>query len=213
MKKYIPLNIPLFPHSILIVIYLNYQMSRFIPFPYLTTDRFFLRELKFSDLNRVYKLKSTPEVMRFVGNKPYTSLNEATAFISKITSGVKKGEFIDWIITNKNDPKSLYLGSICLWNFNIYNTEAEIGYEILPEEQGKGLVSETIPYILNYGFNLLDLITINATVHIDNTPSIKILEKSFFSRGEMLNKQEIKYSLPRKIYLQLSPRVPSHSID
>jgi RimJ/RimL family protein N-acetyltransferase len=86
---------------------------------------------------------------------------------------------IYWAVTLSNSPK--LIGTVCLWNFNNKGTKAEIGYELHPDFQGKGIMQEAVKEVINYGFNRLKLSLISAYTHQDNSKSIMLLEKNGFT--------------------------------
>jgi len=80
-------------------------------------------------------------------------------------------------------------------------SEAEIGYELLPGSQGCGYMNEALGCILDYGFQNLGLIKIEAFTHVDNQKSTLLLEKNRFrleaDRKDENNPHHIIYSLTR----------------
>ncbi|WP_316812546.1 GNAT family N-acetyltransferase [Pedobacter heparinus] len=148
-------------------------------FPTLTTQRLLLRRLSLADTPVIYELRSDPEVAVLTGKKPFTSLDEATAYINKIDNLINNNESIFWAIAYKDSPTML--GGICLWNFDISNETVEIGYELLPQFQSKGIMAEAIACILQYGFDTMGAKTIVAFPSADNPASVKLLEKTGFT--------------------------------
>src|SRR5579871_6749068 len=114
----------------------------FIPFPNLKTERLIFRQLNADDKDEIFKLRSDESVNQFLDRPKANSIDDALQFIDKIDGFIKNGESIMWAIVLKDDPK--LIGTICLWNFQNENTEAEIGYELLPEFQGKKIMQEAI---------------------------------------------------------------------
>ena len=72
------------------------------------------------------------------------------------------------------------IGSICLWNFSKDGKIAETGYDLVPEYQGQGIMSEVLQGVLNLGFSQLELHTIEAYTHRKNLASIKMLKSNNF---------------------------------
>ena len=69
------------------------------------------------------------------------------------------------------------IGDIGLHFFEENLMEAEIGYTISPDFQGKGYGLEAVREILNYLFGKLCKHRVFASVDPDNNPSIALLEK------------------------------------
>lgn len=154
------------------------KQPEFSEFPILTTDRFILRKLLLSDAPVIYKLRSDDEVARLTGKKPYTSLDEATSYIKKIDQMINHKECIFWGISYKNS--TALIGTICFWNFDIPNETVEIGYELLPEFQNKGIMAEVLAFIVGYGYEVMGVKNIVAFPSIENPASVKLLEKVGF---------------------------------
>ena len=99
-------------------------------------------------------------------------------FLKKIIESVDSGESNYWAICLKEDPG--LVGTICLYDFSPDRQVAEIGYELLPFYQHKGIMQEAMSIVLHYGFHTLNLQTITAFPSSDNKSSIKLLVKNDF---------------------------------
>ena len=106
---------------------------------------------------------------------------EAITYLEKMQQGVTKGEWIIWGIHFEEEG---FVGSICLWNLSEEKSTADIGYELLPAFQGRGIMSEAIPLVIQYGFQEMNLSRIDAEVHPQNIPSISLLDKYGFAVSE-----------------------------
>lgn len=148
------------------------------PFPNLTTERFILRQLKIQDENEIFALRSDLRVNEFLDRLTANSLEDARQFINKINKGMSNNELVYWAITPQDDSK--LIGTICYWNFSKEKLRAEIGYELHPHFQGKGIMQEALTKVIEYGFETLKLSSIDAYPHPDNTKSIKLLERNGF---------------------------------
>ena len=150
-----------------------------IAFPLVTTERTQLRQLTAADEAAIFKLRSDERVNEFLDRPKTQSLEEAAKFIEKINSGIEKNEWFYWAIVLKDDP-SLLIGTICLWNFSGDRSVAEIGYELDPDQQGKGIMQEAIKAVIDLSFNKIKLKTIKAYTQVGNRNSSKLLEKFNF---------------------------------
>lgn len=95
------------------------------------------------------------------------------------------------------DENGTPLGDIGLQISSKNPHEADVGYALLPEAQGKGFASEALSAICDYGFQQLGLWAINAWVLGDNQGSARLLEKHGFIRTQVL---ERAYRLNGKEY-------------
>jgi [ribosomal protein S5]-alanine N-acetyltransferase len=152
----------------------------FSPFPSLITKRLSLRKLSIDDANEIFFLRSDKHINKYLDRPKATSIEDANNFISKINHAIENNESIYWAISFKDD--SGLIGSICLWNLNEEENKAEVGYELLPEFQGKGIAQEALLAVINFGFEVMELQTIEAYTHKENIASTKLLEKFNFKR-------------------------------
>jgi RimJ/RimL family protein N-acetyltransferase len=64
----------------------------------------------------------------------------------------------------------------------------EIGYSLIPSERGKGYCTEATQLMVDYLFLSKDIDRIQATTHVKNAASQKVLEKVGFKREGTLRK-------------------------
>ena len=129
---------------------------KFKPFPEIKTERLFLRKMEESDCDAILFLRSNETVTKFIErpeNRKTKNKTDAIKFIKEINEAIKKNKSISWGITYKNNPE--IIGTICLWNFSQNNKTAEVGYDLNPEFQGLGIMSEALNSIIDFGFNNL----------------------------------------------------------
>ncbi|HSC37593.1 MAG TPA: GNAT family protein, partial [Chitinophagaceae bacterium] len=91
-----------------------------------------------------------------------------------------KGDGITWGIYLKTAPG--LIGTIGLWRIIKEHHRAEIGYLLSPAWQRRGLMQEAMEKVLDYGFSVIGLHSVEANVNPDNEASIRILEKNHFVR-------------------------------
>ena len=151
----------------------------FYPFPELTTERLSLRRINASDADVILYLRSDETINRFI-KRPESSktknLDDALKFVKRIDDGLEKGNFISWGITMTGD--TAIVGTICLWNFSEDRKEAEVGYDMSPLFQGKGIMSEALKTVLSFGFDVLNLDKIVAFTQKNNERSKRLLERN-----------------------------------
>ena len=152
-------------------------MYNFDPFPRLNSDRLVLRSLASPDIPRIFALRSSLVVAKYLDRPLMLDPSAAEAYLEKMQQGVSDGKWIIWGIHFEEEG---FVGSICLWNLSEEKSTAEIGYELLPSFQGRGIMSEAIPLVLQYGFQIMGLDRIEAEVHPQNLPSIALLKKYSF---------------------------------
>ncbi|ARV14766.1 GNAT family N-acetyltransferase [Polaribacter sp. SA4-12] len=150
----------------------------FTPFPVLETERLTLRALNLNDAKSIFGLRTNKEVNEFIDRKTPRNLSEARAFIDRISKLTSANKGVFWVLESKSNHQ--LVGTIGLRNFEDEEDYAELGYEIDPSYQQKGFMSEAFDVVLEYGFNQMELKTIEAFTHKNNTASIALLEKQKF---------------------------------
>ena len=179
----------------------------FTPFPTFFTERLILRQLLTTDDAQIFTLRSDDQVNKYLDRTKATSIEDARQFIRKINVSIGKNEAIYWGITLKDNPS--LIGTVALWNILSGDEKAEIGYELLPEFQGKGIMQEAIAKVIEFGFLKMKLQTVEACTHPLNDKSSKLLERFHFKQSGVLeneNKEKtnepslIIYSLTKDMY-------------
>ena len=155
------------------------QMN-FTPFPTLTTERLMLRQLSMEDENEIFALRSDDRVNEFLGRAKANTVEDARKFIEKINDAIRNNESIYWAIILKSESK--LIGTIMLWNISKEESKAEMGLELHPDHQGKGLMQEAVAKVIEFGFSKMGLETIEGFTHRMNRASIKLLTKNNFKR-------------------------------
>lgn len=155
---------------------------KFIPFPRLETERLILRQATKNDCEEILFLRSDKYINQYIKRPTPRNIRDAEKFVTKITRGIEKGENMYWAITIKGRTKMI--GSISLWNFSSDRTKGEVGYDLSPEFQNQGIMSEALKEVLNFGFKNLELDEIEAFTHYKNEASKRMLIKNNFNHIE-----------------------------
>jgi ribosomal-protein-alanine N-acetyltransferase len=173
---------------------------KFKPYPEIKSKRLFLRKIQESDSKAILFLRSDKTINKFIErpeNRKTKNVSDAIKFIKELDDYIETSKSIAWGITLKNDPK--IIGTICLWNFSQNNKTAEVGYDLDPKYQNKGIMNETLKMIIDFGFKELKLDKIEAFTHTENENSIKLLEKNGFhlneNRKDLDNKSNIIFEI------------------
>ena len=149
------------------------QHMLFTSFPTLITPRLTLRQLTATDGQDIFALRSNPEVNQYLDRQPCENINDAITFINKINQSIEQRSALYWAITITGT--GALVGTICLFDFSAEKSSCEIGYELLPQFQGRGIMAEAAGVVIDYVFNTLHINNILAYTHQDNQPSIALL--------------------------------------
>jgi ribosomal-protein-alanine N-acetyltransferase len=150
----------------------------FSPFPNLETERLLLRRVDSNDVREILALRSNPDTMKYIPRPLLKTDEDALEHITMIDSKIDSNEGINWAITLKDNPK--LIGIIGHYRIKPENYRAELGYMLLPEYHGKGIISEAVKEAVNYGFNAMKLHSLEAVIDPENYASAKVLEKNGF---------------------------------
>ena len=160
-----------------------------LSFSNIITNRLVLRKLKISDASAIFALQSNEQNRKYIDRLLMTELAEAEHLIKKLNTGIDDNQWLYWGICLKEDME--VIGTICIWQFSDDEPyKAEVGYELLPECQGRGIMNEALHSIVDYGFNVIKLDYLEACTAKNNTGSIRLLEKNKFSFAKTLPVEE-----------------------
>jgi [ribosomal protein S5]-alanine N-acetyltransferase len=177
-------------------------------FPNLSTTRLTLRQLQPSDEREIFSLRSNPEVNKHLDRDPANTLEDAADFINKILTLTKDKQTFYWAICLKENPK--LIGTICYFNRSAQNESAEIGYELHPFYQGRGIMQEAMSVVIPFGFEVMQLKLIIACPSEDNLSSIKLLEKDGFKLDQDQYEKEgnlVRYVLSALTFYHLVVKI------
>ena len=144
----------------------------------LETERLQLKEINESYVEDILKIRGNEIINQFVQRNSPKNNYDALQFILTIKERTRNNETFYWGISLKDQPN--LIGTICLWKFTEDRKQAEVGYELLPDYHRKGIMSEALTAVVNFGFNTLNLQEIVAMTNKFNENSKGILFKHDF---------------------------------
>lgn len=160
----------------------------FLPFKNLESERLLLRQITPEDVNEIYALRSNPETMKYIPRPLVITIDQAMEHIKMIQDKIEANEGINWAITLKNDSKMI--GIIGHYRIRWEHFRSEIGYMLLPEYHGKGIITEAIQLMVNYGYNDMKMHSLEAIIDPKNIASARVLEKNNFIKEAHLIENE-----------------------
>ena len=160
----------------------------FLPFKNLSSDRLLLRQISPADVNEIFAMRSNTDVMKYVPRPLCTSLDDAIALINMMQQKIETNEGINWAITLKGSDSMI--GFIGHYRIQWENFRSEIGYMLSPEHQGKGIATEAVQLVIEYGFKEMKMHSLEAVIDPDNIASAKVLEKNKFVKEAHFKENE-----------------------
>lgn len=150
----------------------------FTPFPEFESERLLFTRTIATDAPEVIALRSNPETMKFIPRPFVKTTEDALDHIATIDAKIATNEGINWAIRLKDSPK--LIGLVGYYRIAPENFRAEIGYMLLPQYHGKGLIPEAVKRLIQYGFEEMKLHSIEAVIDPRNYASEKVLQKNGF---------------------------------
>lgn len=152
-------------------------------FPELFTKRCVLRQIKQDDQAHIFNGLSHPLVIPYYGVQ-FSTFEETAIQMKWYADLEEQNTGIWWAICDGTDGS--FLGAGGLNSRDETHQKAEIGFWLLPEHWGKGVMQEVMPFIWKYGFDHLDLHRIEGFVESDNHLCKKAMSKlPFLHEGTM----------------------------
>ena len=134
-----------------------------------------LRRFTEADAPLVLLLNSDPAVLKYIHEPVLQTTEDALSILRTHILPQYKINLGRWAIHTKAD--NTFIGWCGLKHLAETN-EIDLGYRLLPECWGQGFATEAAKHTLDYGLHALNLQIITARAKIENTASIKVLEKT-----------------------------------
>lgn len=148
-----------------------------LPWTILTTDRCAVREITENDIDRLYEIYSDEDATRYIEGL-YKDRDEEIAYTRDyIKNQYRFYEYGMWIVLDKATGEIIGRAGI----FDRANQDTlELGFMFAKEFWGKGIATEVLKAIMEYGKEELGINSIYAHVVHENDKSRHLLEKLSF---------------------------------
>ncbi|MCU0521933.1 MAG: GNAT family N-acetyltransferase [Anaerolineae bacterium] len=149
-------------------------------FPTLETERLVLREIRLSDAGDIFAFAGDPEVQKWNGGpvEDIATLRKDMEENPRDAAGAWKT--LQWGITLR--PDDTVIGGVSLHNWDKRHNRAEVGYTIAKAYWRQGIGTEAVRAVVRFAFEELHLHRVEAFPTMDNTASVRLLEKLGFTR-------------------------------
>ncbi len=151
----------------------------------LRTKRLILRPFTEADAPAYHALVSDPEVLRYTGENPVTTVEEALAILrSRPLRDYAVHGFgrMACVLLESNE----LIGFCGLKRLEDFNSEVDIGYRFVARYWGLGLASESAAALYQQGKDQLQLARIIGLVIPENNGSVRVLEKLGMQREKAI---------------------------
>ena len=158
----------------------------------LETERLVLRMWREDDFEQYARICADPEVMRYLGGKPYSCL-EAWRNMAYLIGHWQLRGYGHWAVEEKASGR-------LMGRMGFLNPEGwpgfEVGWTLGREHWGRGYASEGARRMLEYAFGEMGRDHVISLIHPENRASIKVAEKM----GEKVEGQTEVLGVPVLIY-------------
>ncbi|MFX1507908.1 MAG: GNAT family N-acetyltransferase [Promethearchaeota archaeon] len=138
-----------------------------------------LRGLELKDVNELSLYWNDIQFMNFSGRITPMSQEEGKEWIRNTWNERKQGEKYHFAIITKKEGK--HIGNIRLKILNEVSRRADIGLGIFnPKYRNKGLGTEALELIIDFGFKTLNLLSLELRVFSNNHRAIAVYKKLGF---------------------------------
>ncbi|CAA0166275.1 GNAT family N-acetyltransferase [Tenacibaculum maritimum] len=155
----------------------------------MSTANYFLKEIVASDINNIHKGLSDTDITRYY-DVHFSTLEETKIQMKWYQNLKENGTGIWWGIYDKINQQ--FCGAGGFNDINKKHKKAEIGFWLLKEYWGKGILKEVMPQLFQIGFTKLNLNRIEGYVLSDNIKCKNALKKVNFTYEGTMREHEIK---------------------
>jgi len=156
-------------------------------FPVLHTSRLRLREMLPSDAEDMMRFRGEYEVTKYNSGVPYQDVGQARAAIEGIAEDFAVRRTLRWGITLKDEDA--LIGQIGYNYWARRDHRAAVGFDLARKLWGRGLMTEALHAVVQFGFERMHLNRIDADANSQNIGSLRVLTKAGFVR-EGLQRQQ-----------------------
>jgi [ribosomal protein S5]-alanine N-acetyltransferase len=144
--------------------------------PNLETERLLLRRFVLEDAEDMFQYGSDPEVTKYLTWDTHQTIDDSTGFIKYTLDRYEKDETGDWGIVLKENNK--FIGSCGFVWVEEKNKCGHIGYVLSRKYWNKGIMSEAIRELVQFGFESMNLNRIESVHCLPNEASGKVMKKA-----------------------------------
>lgn len=159
-------------------------------FPELQTERCFLRKATENDRYDIFDLYAQEDVVKYMPFTPFTSVEDAVDEMNWYLKIFKEQSGLRWMIEDRETHK--VIGTCGFLNYEKEHHRAEIGYDLSPIYWGKGIMTEVVSCIMQFGLMNMALNKIEARVDPGNEASLRLMYKLGFHKEGVLRQHEFE---------------------
>jgi ribosomal-protein-alanine N-acetyltransferase len=145
----------------------------FCRLPTLFTPRLIIRPARMTDAQDIYDYSRDPEVARHVLWDAHQSIHQTRGYLRFLLKQYRGGQPSSFVIELAQEHR--VIGTIGFMWLQQENRSAEVGYSLSRAYWNRGLMTEALGAVLQFGFDKLHLNRIEAQYESDNPASGRVM--------------------------------------
>ncbi|WEG13010.1 GNAT family protein [Pullulanibacillus sp. KACC 23026] len=156
--------------------------------PTIETEHYILKPLEHKHAEALFLFLSDKKTMQFITPHPVKTLAELEDQINEQLAAFENKKEIPWVIQDKATHS--IVGTIRFHKLRSWHRSCEIGVVLSPHFQQKGVMTEIMPFLLDYGFKRLRLNRIVGDIFAGNQGSRRLLERFGFQKEGVMRQTD-----------------------
>ena len=161
----------------------------FADLPTLETPRLRLRKMRLDDAEAHFAYASDPLVAEHTGWYPYQSVEASRDFLKVMVDRYAAGQEAGWAIALKEDDR--LVGTAGFFSWSVPHRRAEVGYSLARWLWNRGLMTEALRAMIDFGFDRMNLNRIEARCKVENAASARVMEKAGMTFEGVLREHQL----------------------
>tara|TARA_B000000460_G_C21465830_1_gene370229 strand:- start:224 stop:784 length:561 start_codon:yes stop_codon:yes gene_type:complete len=157
---------------------MNLNLDAIFAPPELETERLLIKPVKEAYREMIFEYLSDHEVRHGMKMPTHDTPEKQEAWWQKFKIWREEGSALQWVAFLKDSGK--YVSLLTIKEIEHNNLRGEVGYSVAKDEWGKGIGSEGVKCIVEYGFSNVNLHTIRAMILPSNLASQGIVKRLGF---------------------------------
>ena len=157
--------------------------------PSLYTKRLILRKVDKKDLYEFHKCICSDYISKYMCTQFDKSINTTKKILDTIINQYENDKATPWAVTLKEDGK--LIGICGFSSYSKANNKAEVGYMLNSHYWNKGIITEALCEVIDFGFTNMNLKKIEAKCIYENIASEKVMIKNGMHLDKILRSDKL----------------------
>ncbi len=177
----------------------------------LDTNRLILRKPSADDVKDIFEYAKDESVAHFTRFEPHKSTEDTKMFLISVKQKHLNKTSLVLVLELKEEKK--VIGSTSFQNIAEDSERAELGFALSKKYWSKGLMSEAVCKMIEFGFKKIKFNRIESLCNIENIRSIRLLSTFMQKEGILRERDKVKgrfctydmFSILRREYILSRP--------